>query len=101
MFRQAKREYSVAKDFRQRWWKVFLRRKAISNGRLKMRFGWGDRKSKMTIEKNNSIFKTLLSLKCTLKTNKQTNEQNRAFEEVHNVIYLRERLSHPPSLTRA
>lgn len=67
----------LLKDFRQRWWKVFLRRKAISNGRLEMRFGWGARKSKITIEKNNSIFKTLLSLKCTLKTNKQ----NRAFEK--------------------
>lgn len=52
----------LAKDFHQRWWEVLLKRKAISNGRLEMSFGWGDRKkkSKMTVEKNNSIFKNIV-----------------------------------------
>lgn len=43
---------------------MLLRRKAISDRRVEMRSDWGDRKSRMTVEKNNSIFKTLSSFKC-------------------------------------
>jgi hypothetical protein len=58
------RNILLAKDFSQRRWQVLLRRKAISDRRVEMRSDWGDRKSRMTVEKNNSIFKTLSSFKC-------------------------------------